>query len=358
VNKNLGNFFLNKGILHETSCVGTPQQNGVAERKNRHLLEVTRSLLLESKVPSYFWDNAIIYATYLINRMPTKVNNFKTPLQVLSSHINIPSILNLSPRIFGCTAFVHILKSNRTKLDANTEKCVFLGFSQFKKGYKCFNPSTRKFYTSMNVTFFEKDYFYNKNRCFGQEETSEIDQNQNLSFLDDKYLDQTSTKLGIGTDMVRYSKETGTRFKTGTRSDIGTELNPVTELRSDDDAMQNLTVQEDESNQEITASDSNMWDEGNEEVIQSQPEEQEPISLEENSQVSTSQPRYILPHRTTRGKPPKRYVPENGSSQKVRYPITNYTSTMNLSKPLRAFVNQLSSSRIPDKLEDALKDRK
>jgi hypothetical protein len=101
-----------------------------------------------------------------------------------------------------------------------------------------------------------------------------------------------------------------------------------------------------------------MWDEENEEVIRSQPEEQEPIYLEENSQVSTSQPRYILPHRTTRGKPPKRYVLKNGSSQEVKYLITNYTSFMILSKPLRAFVNQLSSSRIPNKIKDALKDRK
>jgi Reverse transcriptase (RNA-dependent DNA polymerase) len=94
------------------------------------------------------------------------------------------------------------------------------------------------------------------------------------------------------------------------------------------------------------------------EVIQSQPEEPELISREEHSQVCVSQPKFKLPVRTTRGQPPRRYVPEDGSSKEIKYPIANYTSTINLVKPLRAFANQLSSVTIPEKLEEALKDKK
>ena len=68
VNQVLREFFVNKGIIHETTCVGTPQQNGVAERKNRHILETARSLLFEYRVPQIFWDCAVTMAVYMINR--------------------------------------------------------------------------------------------------------------------------------------------------------------------------------------------------------------------------------------------------------------------------------------------------
>nr|GFB28835.1 ribonuclease H-like domain-containing protein [Tanacetum cinerariifolium] len=64
-------FFQSKGIVHQTTCPHTPEQNGVAERKNRLLLEMTRSLIIESHVPKSFWPEALATATYLINRLPT-----------------------------------------------------------------------------------------------------------------------------------------------------------------------------------------------------------------------------------------------------------------------------------------------
>ena len=70
-NSALSSYFTQHGIIHQTSCVDTPQQNGVAERKNRHLLEVTRSLMLATNVPNHFWGEAVLFATYLINRMPS-----------------------------------------------------------------------------------------------------------------------------------------------------------------------------------------------------------------------------------------------------------------------------------------------
>ena len=66
-------FMSSHEILHQSSCAYTPQQNGVVERKNRHLVETARTLLLHHKVPQHFWGDAILSACYLINRMPSSV---------------------------------------------------------------------------------------------------------------------------------------------------------------------------------------------------------------------------------------------------------------------------------------------
>ena len=71
----LGNYLLEKGIMHQSLSVGTPQQNGVAERRNRHSLEVARSIIFTTNVPKQFWGDSILTACYLINRMPTRVLN-------------------------------------------------------------------------------------------------------------------------------------------------------------------------------------------------------------------------------------------------------------------------------------------
>lgn len=66
-------FFSKLGIIHQTSCAYTPQQNGIVERKHKHILQIARSLMFQSKVPKQFWDESILTAAYLINRMPTPV---------------------------------------------------------------------------------------------------------------------------------------------------------------------------------------------------------------------------------------------------------------------------------------------
>ena len=64
-------FLQNQGIISQRYCPSTPQQNGVAERKNRHLLDVVRTLLLESSVPPRFWCEALSTVVHLINRLPS-----------------------------------------------------------------------------------------------------------------------------------------------------------------------------------------------------------------------------------------------------------------------------------------------
>ena len=97
VNTPMKHFLETKGIIHQTTCPHTPEQNGVAERKNRLLLEMTRALLIESRVPKSFWPEALATATYLINRLPTRILKLKIPLQTLSEYIKLPSVLTLEP---------------------------------------------------------------------------------------------------------------------------------------------------------------------------------------------------------------------------------------------------------------------
>ena len=85
VNKEMTEFFKGRGLVHQTTCPYTPEQNGVAERKNRIILEVTRALFFDSNVPKFLWPKAVATAVYLINRLPTKILGMKTPLQTLSS---------------------------------------------------------------------------------------------------------------------------------------------------------------------------------------------------------------------------------------------------------------------------------
>ncbi|RVW97173.1 Retrovirus-related Pol polyprotein from transposon TNT 1-94 [Vitis vinifera] len=92
----LGSYLLENGIVHQSSCIDTPQQNGVAERKNRHLMEVARSLMIASNVPKQLWGEAVLTATYLINRMPSRILQFKTPCQILLAAYPSARIIRLS----------------------------------------------------------------------------------------------------------------------------------------------------------------------------------------------------------------------------------------------------------------------
>ncbi|RDY13302.1 hypothetical protein CR513_01810, partial [Mucuna pruriens] len=109
------------------SCVNTPQQNGLAKRKNKHLLEVARALLFSHQLPTYLCGKAMLSSAYLTNEMPNKVLNFDTPLDILHTCFptNILSSSFLPLKIFGCTAFVHIHNHNKRKLEPQAKKnCV------------------------------------------------------------------------------------------------------------------------------------------------------------------------------------------------------------------------------------------
>uniref|UniRef100_A0A1J3DVK1 Retrovirus-related Pol polyprotein from transposon TNT 1-94 n=2 Tax=Noccaea caerulescens TaxID=107243 RepID=A0A1J3DVK1_NOCCA len=149
--------YLNKnGIIHQTSCPYTPQQNGVAERKNRHLMEVARAMMFHTNVPKRFWGDAVVTACYLINRIPTKILQDSSPFEVLNK--TQPPIDYL--RVFGCVCYVLVPGEQRNKLDAKSTKGMFIGYSINQKGYKCYIPETRRVLVSRDVKFIESRGYY------------------------------------------------------------------------------------------------------------------------------------------------------------------------------------------------------
>ncbi|XP_059295583.1 uncharacterized protein LOC132048919 [Lycium ferocissimum] len=145
------------GILHQSSCVDTPSQNGVAERKNRHLLETTQALLFQMKVPKQFWADVVSTACFLINHMPSTVLVGNMPYSVLFPN---KSLFPVEPKVFGSTCYVRDVRPSVTKLDPKALKCVFLGYSRLQKGYRCYSTKLGKYLVLNDVVFSENTPFF------------------------------------------------------------------------------------------------------------------------------------------------------------------------------------------------------
>ncbi|WJZ96754.1 hypothetical protein VitviT2T_015407 [Vitis vinifera] len=287
-------------IIHQTTCSNTPQQNGVAERKNWHLLEVIRASLIATKTPISYWGKAITSAAYLINRVPSSSINFQTPLQALTNVVVAPTVPNLPPRVFGCVAFVHLHKHQRTKLTSHALQCVFVGYALHKKGYRCYHPPTRQMYITMDVVFHEDSMY------FSSESELQGEYHKEIQTLDYDY---------------HISKE-------------------------------NESGQSELVNQEAGELDMSGQQFGSEDVFTEIPNQSSSVEGVLNLEPDLFMKR--LPHRHNRGIPKPTYEPE--LSTKVKYPMSNYVSNHRLSESNKSFVNQLSTVAIPNSVQEALAD--
>lgn len=138
---------------HETqrqlTIAYTPQKNGVAERKNRTIMNMVRAVLSEKEVLKIFWADAVLWANHYLNRSPTSIVKDMTPEEAWSQRK--PSVNHF--RVFGCIGHVHISDVKRTKLDDKSVNCVLMGFSNELKGYKIIVE--KKMIISRNVIFEE-----------------------------------------------------------------------------------------------------------------------------------------------------------------------------------------------------------
>ena len=124
-------FCAQNGIVHQTTAPYTPQQNGVAERKNRTLKEMINSMLNSSGLPHNLWGEALLTANFILNRIPFKNSN-KSPYEVWKGRL--PSYKMI--KIWGCLAKVLIPLPKRTKLGPKTIDCVFIGFANASAAYR------------------------------------------------------------------------------------------------------------------------------------------------------------------------------------------------------------------------------
>lgn len=148
--RGLASFFQECGIHHRLSCPHTPQQNGLIERKHRHIVEMGLSILAQSGLSKSFWDDAFITSIFIINRLPSKVLNFSTPYEQL--YHSKPKFHLL--KVFGCLCYPFVRPYNKHKLDYRSSPATFLGYSSIHKGYKALLPSGKVIVTR-NISFDE-----------------------------------------------------------------------------------------------------------------------------------------------------------------------------------------------------------
>jgi histone deacetylase 1/2 len=127
------------------------RQNGPAERKHRHIVEVDLSLIAYTSMPLKYWDEAFNTAVYLINRLPRKVIQSQTPMERLFGSSDDYSLL----RIFGCACWPNLRSYNKHKLKSQSKQCAFLGYSNLHKGYNCLDISTGRIYIFRDIVFDE-----------------------------------------------------------------------------------------------------------------------------------------------------------------------------------------------------------
>ncbi|KAL0893973.1 hypothetical protein ABMA27_014049 [Loxostege sticticalis] len=150
-NKEFADFLRSSGIKHQTSTPYSPQQNGLAERMNRTLVEKARCMLINANLQKYLWAEAVVTAAYIVNRSPTRALDWKTPEEKWSGKQPIVSHM----RVFGCEAMMHIPKEKVKKWDSRSRKMIFLGYCDNSKGYRLLDIKSRTVMKSRDVIFLE-----------------------------------------------------------------------------------------------------------------------------------------------------------------------------------------------------------
>ncbi|GJY24206.1 putative ribonuclease H-like domain-containing protein [Tanacetum coccineum] len=150
-NREMNEFCGFKGIKREFSVARTPQQNRVAERKNKTLIEAARTMLADSLLPTVFWAEAVNTVCYVLNRvLVTKPHN-KTPYELIIGRP--PSISFMRP--FGCPVTILNTLDPLGKFDGKAEEGFLMGYSVNSKAFRVFNSQTRKVEENLHVNFLE-----------------------------------------------------------------------------------------------------------------------------------------------------------------------------------------------------------
>ena len=150
-NQTMNQFCVGKGIVRQYSVARTPQQNGVAERRNRTLIEAARTMLSDSKLPIPFWAEAVNTACYVQNRSKIVKPHNKTPYELF--HGKKPLIDFFKP--FGCPITILNTKDQLGKFDEKADVGFFVGYSVISKAYRVYNKRTKFVEENLHVEFDE-----------------------------------------------------------------------------------------------------------------------------------------------------------------------------------------------------------
>ena len=140
-------FCEEQGIRRFLTAPYSPQQNGVAERKNRTVLDMVRSMLKSKNMSKEFWAEAVECAVYVQNRCPHKKLGDQTPQEAWSGQK--PTVSHF--KVFGSVAYAHVPDQRRTKLEDKSQKYILIGYDEKTKGYRLFDPINKKVIVSRDV---------------------------------------------------------------------------------------------------------------------------------------------------------------------------------------------------------------
>lgn len=149
INDKMKKLFETEGIRHQKTVPYNPQQNGSAEREMRTIMEAARTMIYSKNMDLKFWAEAVNTAVFVINRSGTSTIQQKTPYEIWTGKSS--KIDFFLP--FGCEVFSHIPKEKRSKLNAKSEKCIFVGYDENVKGYRVWNTNRNKIEYSRDVKF-------------------------------------------------------------------------------------------------------------------------------------------------------------------------------------------------------------
>ncbi|KAK2443673.1 putative mitochondrial protein [Trifolium repens] len=152
--KDFESFCVSLGIKHEVTAPYTPQHNGLAERRNRTILDMARSMIKQKKMPHKFWGEAVNTAVYILNKCPTKRLKLKVLEEAWSGRK--PNVKHL--KVFGSIFYKHILDAKRGKLDDRSETMIFIGYHS-TGAYKLYNPRNNKVTMSRDVKVVESEFW-------------------------------------------------------------------------------------------------------------------------------------------------------------------------------------------------------
>lgn len=152
VNDICSSLFGQLGIIHQRSSSYTPQQNGVAERKHRHILEVTRAIRFQANIPLKFWGHSVKASVYLINRLHSSVINMSSYEKLYNAK---PSLGHL--RVLGCLCYAKNL-AETNKLQSRARTGVLVGYSEVQKGYILYDLTNKCYFVNRDVSFRESEF--------------------------------------------------------------------------------------------------------------------------------------------------------------------------------------------------------
>ena len=192
LNLHFGDYLRDCGIVSQFSTPRTPQLNGVAERRNRTLLEMVRSMMSRATLPISFWGYALETAAHILNLVPTKKVT-KTPHEMWTG--DPPKLAHL--KVWGCEVYVR--RDTQDKLEPRAEKCLFIGYPYKSFGYIFYKPKENKVFVARRGFFLEREFISKEDSG----STIELEEIQEESTNDEPIVDtpivDTSTQPEIET---------------------------------------------------------------------------------------------------------------------------------------------------------------